>query len=512
MALYVNFLKALGVKEMASSYQAPGSARSTRNNDNDEPPARFTTPAHQYHPDVYAYMENSNDMTVDNESTTRFRATTPVQTTSAQILPRNHGSLSGTEEGISNDTFDDWEPGESATNIHEPLLETSSNRSTSLSPRSSSPLSTGEDLIRADKSEQYYYHRHRRRERTRRKKSEKWWKDNRIMARLIGGSVCLVLAVVFIITCWTNGSCAPRMTPKPPAPVCAPYSGRKLAIFETSIDRYVKNNRGNGAADMIEKKIAHRPMAEWIGDWEKDPKTKARRVRDMARAQRGMYTVVVYSIPNRDCGQHSRGGADNLAVYDEWITKLATGLQGHGGGIIILEPDALTLTDCLSEEAKADRFKMLKFAVLKLKAAGAKVYLDAGHANWLSPEEVSKRLNLAGVEFADGFALNTANSVNTDKSIEYGNKIVGLVGKTKGFVIDVSRNGAGAPSGDGESAWCNPPSLRLGQDPTLKTKDLGCHVHALLWVKPPGESDGTCGGNPSAGSFSPKLAEQLISS
>ena len=56
------------------------------------------------------------------------------------------------------------------------------------------------------------------------------------------------------------------------------------------------------------------------------------------------------------------------------------------------------------------------------------------------------------------------------------------------------RNGAG-PSPDG--AWCNPPGRALGEEPTTDTGDP--LVDAYLWIKPPGDSDGTCqGGRPPA--------------
>ena len=46
----------------------------------------------------------------------------------------------------------------------------------------------------------------------------------------------------------------------------------------------------------------------------------------------------------------------------------------------MLEPDALGL-DC----AGATRATLLRYAVGKLAAAGALVYIDAGHSNWRTP-------------------------------------------------------------------------------------------------------------------------------
>ena len=53
-------------------------------------------------------------------------------------------------------------------------------------------------------------------------------------------------------------------------------------------------------------------------------------------------------------------------------------------------------------------------------------------------------------------------------------------------MIDTSRNGRG-PNHD---QWCNPPGRALGTLPTTTTGDP--LIDAYLWIKAPGESDGTC--------------------
>jgi len=74
-------------------------------------------------------------------------------------------------------------------------------------------------------------------------------------------------------------------------------------------------------------------------------------------------------------------------------------------------------------------------------------------------------------------------------------------------VIDTSRNGAG-PAPDSELNWCNPSGRALGTPPTVATG--GAHADAYLWIKRPGESDGTCGkGDPPAGTFVNQYAIDL---
>jgi endoglucanase len=84
---------------------------------------------------------------------------------------------------------------------------------------------------------------------------------------------------------------------------------------------------------------------------------------------------------------------------------------------------------------------------------------------------------------------------------------LGTAQPTAHFVIDTSRNGEGPwvpPAGTYTEAqdWCNPPGRGLGVPATTNTgSPLG---DALLWVKVPGESDGTCTRGAPAGSIDPE--------
>ncbi|MFF7777709.1 glycoside hydrolase family 6 protein [Streptomyces tanashiensis] len=184
------------------------------------------------------------------------------------------------------------------------------------------------------------------------------------------------------------------------------------------------------------------------------------------------------------------------------------------------------------------------------------VYLDAGNVLWRPVGDMAQRLLDAGVQESDGFALNVSNTHPTDHNARYGAWMAkcmwwategpeetrghtdwcatqyyspaapndGTPGnavdsadpttwrwtdawfdRTMGdppadalhhFVIDTSRNGLGAwtpepgkYSGDPE-IWCNAPGRGLGPRPTA---DTGVPlVDAYLWIKIPGESDGSC--------------------
>ncbi|MFJ5780054.1 glycoside hydrolase family 6 protein [Streptomyces sp. NPDC093094] len=192
---------------------------------------------------------------------------------------------------------------------------------------------------------------------------------------------------------------------------------------------------------------------------------------------------------------------------------------------------------------------------LKAKPRTA-VYLDAGNVQWRLVGDMAQRLLDSGVEYSDGFALNVSNTHPTAHNARYGTWISkcmwfatkgpdrarghadwcanqyyspaapndGTPGNSvdstkpetwrwtdawfdqnaddastdelKHFVIDTSRNGLGAwtppagkYTGDAEP-WCNAPGRGLGPRPTA---DTGTPlVDAYLWIKVPGESDGSC--------------------
>lgn len=72
----------------------------------------------------------------------------------------------------------------------------------------------------------------------------------------------------------------------------------------------------------------------------------------------------------------------------------------------------------------------------------------------------------------------------------------------------IPRQGCGGNSMNDAGQWCNVPGHQLGPAP----RALDSRGDMLLWIKPPGESDGNCGAGPGtqAGEFSPVIAKELI--
>lgn len=255
--------------------------------------------------------------------------------------------------------------------------------------------------------------------------------------------------------------------------------------------------------------IANTPAAYWLDD--AFPAGKATstvaRIAGSAQAAGSMPVFALYAIPHRDCGSFAAGGFSSAAGYKQWIDAVAAGL-GSMPAAFIVEPDALDMADCLSADQRQERFGLMRYAVDTLTAnPAAVVYVDGGHSRWLPAEEIANRLNQVGVSKARGFSLNTSNFYTTAEEIGYGEAVSALTGGAH-YVIDTGRNGAG-PAPESPLNWCNPSGRALGTTPTTNT--AGAHADAYLWVKRPGESDGSCDrGEPYAGSFVNSYAVELV--
>jgi endoglucanase len=282
-----------------------------------------------------------------------------------------------------------------------------------------------------------------------------------------------------------------------------PLSGRRLYVDpnSTAARQAATLARSKPQDAALLKSIANQPVARWLGGWVTNIEQEVASAVSTITGSGALPVFVAYNIPNRDCGSYSAGGANGGDAYRKWINGFANGLRGRQS-IVILEPDALPDLDCLNAASKAARVAMIRDAVHSLKAQGASVYIDAGHADWIAPAEMASRLKQVDIAAADGFSLNVSNYLSTSANIAYGEKISKLTGG-KHFLIDTSRNGAGGTG----SQWCNPRGQALGVSPTTNTGHP--LVDAFLWIKQPGESDGTCNGGPKAGNWWTDIAVEL---
>lgn len=288
-----------------------------------------------------------------------------------------------------------------------------------------------------------------------------------------------------------------------PRASAGPFLGKTLFVEPESnaadqADEW-RNSDPEGAALM--DIVAEIPITTWIGDWVSDPQDLVDDA--MNRAGTQLQTFAVYNIPQRDCGNWSEGGVSDADEYADFVDSIAAGLDGREA-IIILEPDALAVIDCLDSDEEADRKDMMADAVDALTVAGGKVYIDAGDSNWVPAADMAEQLLDAGVANAAGFALNVSHTEFEEDEAEYAAELRAILGDRAHYVIDTSRAGLG-PSWDNE--WCNPLERAHGAIPTTRLDNSG--LDAKLWIKRPGESDGNCNGGPDAGHWWGEYAKDL---
>lgn len=258
--------------------------------------------------------------------------------------------------------------------------------------------------------------------------------------------------------------------------------------------------------DAYRTAIGARPQALWVMP-ESFPtdQVRARLADYTARATAAGRTpsLVVYGIPDRDCGQFSAGGLADAAAYRSWIGEVASGLRGTHA-IVVLEPDAIPL---IGSCPTPGRLRMLRSATRVLAGAGAWVYLDAGHSGWTPYAGRAGRLVKAGIRWARGFSTNVSNFRPTRDEQRYAALLLGQLGRLgvrgKHYVVDTSRNGARPRDHD----VINPPWARLGAAPRLVFRGA---FDGRLWVKRPGESDGYAHDGPGAGQWCDRLADRLL--
>lgn len=332
----------------------------------------------------------------------------------------------------------------------------------------------------------------------------------------IGISVVLLVAGFLSLRSPAND----LATGKPPEPTTTPAPGihpadgslRSSAIFPGGIFLDEHNHAaeatrrmqaaGNPKAAALAR-ISSQPTAIWLGDEmpvDSLGPLLAQYVAD-ARQEQKTLVFVLYAIPNRDCGGLSAGGL-TTEQYRTWTRKIASALDGTRS-VVLVEPDSLAM---LSEKQCAaevrSRPALIRSTVDLLIAAGLSVYLDGGNSHWVAPATMASLLESAGARESRGFFTNVSNFYRVDQERAYAETLSHLLGG-KHFVTDVSRNGNGW-----RGAWCNPSGAALGQAPHVSAGTT--HLDALLWVKHPGDSDGTCNGGPRAGVWWERYALDLV--
>ncbi|KAK7051322.1 hypothetical protein VNI00_004822 [Paramarasmius palmivorus] len=247
---------------------------------------------------------------------------------------------------------------------------------------------------------------------------------------------------------------------------------------------------------------------------------------DLGKAEGKKYLVqiVVYNLPERDCSAKASDGELNLEnggeqKYRQYIDQITSIIKKYPDVRVVaaIEPDSLAnLVTNLSVEkcAKAERIYKVstQYAIRQLDTAGVFMYLDSAHAGWLGwPDNIEPTAKLmreiylgAGApRHVRGLVTNVSNynayrAETPDPITEYNpnydelhfaeSLAEALPPFPAHFLVDQGRSGQqDLRTTWGE--WCNVKGAGLGARPTTDTgSDV---IDSIVWVKTPGESDGT---------------------
>jgi cellulose 1,4-beta-cellobiosidase len=271
-------------------------------------------------------------------------------------------------------------------------------------------------------------------------------------------------------------------------------------------------------------KVAQIPTFIWLDTAAKVP-TLATYLAG-AKAAGTVLQIVVYDLPDRDCAAKSSNGElstanGGAAKYKAYIDAIVAQVKAYPDVpvVAVVEPDSLgnlvTNMNVAKCSAAADVYKSsIIYAMQQLDTVGVQMYLDAGHAGWLGwPANLTPAAQLfaqlykaaGSPKSVRGLATNVSNynaiSVSTPDSITQGNPnydelhyINALApaltsqGFPAHFIVDQSRSGVqGIRQQWGD--WCNIKGAGMGTRPTTNTGSS--LIDSIVWVKPPGECDGT---------------------
>ncbi|KAG8705371.1 hypothetical protein FRC09_002996, partial [Ceratobasidium sp. 395] len=239
--------------------------------------------------------------------------------------------------------------------------------------------------------------------------------------------------------------------------------------------------------------------------------------------------LVVYDLPDRDCAGGASAGEFSSAKggeakYQEFIQAVYTQFKAYPKVdlAVVLEPDSIGnmvsnqgIPFCATAAPVQKRGLAYAISVLGT-LPNVYLYLDGAHATWLGwPDSLGPTAKVFGDIYAQAKQLNPnaiARGVSTDVSNYNGldqettyhanlAPYLTQVGFPAHFVVDQSRSGNQNVTRSGED-WCNFKYAGLGTRPTGDTKNA--LLDAVLWVKPPGESDGTS--DPSSTRYNPVCA------
>ncbi|CAI5461459.1 unnamed protein product [Closterium sp. Yama58-4] len=279
--------------------------------------------------------------------------------------------------------------------------------------------------------------------------------------------------------------------------------------------------------------VAQYPTAVWLDSMKKVNNIQGHL--DNAAAQAGgkaiLVQFVIYDLPGRDCnawssnGDIPKGGLDTYKT--NYIDVAVSRLKKKAANVrlsIVIEPDSLPniainlgSNRCDSTTEK-EYTEGVAYAIASLsQIPDTTLYLDSGSGGWLVLALAWQMSPNAKIR---GFASNVANynplysfrcpasekcplvknkstgemnydgnpCIDENRFTSRMNAYLGALGLPTRWIVDTSRSGLGGIRKRWGS-WCNVKGAGIGPRPRANPPGAP-QADALVWIKPPGESDG----------------------
>ena len=305
-----------------------------------------------------------------------------------------------------------------------------------------------------------------------------------------------------------------------------PLAGGPWGVYTGDSDGvWPAYERARGVERQLLAKVALQPRVRWlhsgIGVGELGQKIRS----EIAQEQQGDPDTLVQFAwfrlwPDGEGRRNRPLSARQQADYRSAVDTAAAAI-GDARVAIVLEPDLALTAPPMQRGAMATadagvRQSLAAYAAERFSALPrTSVYLDAGDADWLSPDKALDVLENSGIKYARGFALGATHYSSVPMNVTYGAGLVSALAQRgypgKHFVIDTADNGrpftypqyyAKHPRGDFNNAEpCASLSEQhcdtLGHAPTWQTDtdDLGlsdeqrqqaaAYVDGYLWFGRP---------------------------
>ena len=305
--------------------------------------------------------------------------------------------------------------------------------------------------------------------------------------RLVKG-LAMVALVPSLVSCAADQDIAEL--PNRNAPPTAEYSLDTNPIYRDDVAKMLEFADSEELKNNIEN-LQTIPVAEWLFEDSTITNDALVSALEKAEATATIPQFVLYNIPGRDSGNYSAGGAETTSDYIEWVESVSETIA-EKPAVVVVEPDALSLTEEMDEATKSERISTLAATLDVLSAnKNTAVYLDAGNGNWLTPEataQLMREVDDVSKTGIPGISLNVSNYISEDETREYAAAIEKEFGQHVYVLIDNSRNGNHEEVEDDE--WCNPEGQKLGKTDALFEAEQAVET---AYIKTPGQSDGECG-------------------